>query len=58
MRAASKQRITLFIEPAIAKQAKAQAIIEEQSLTDLVEKALILYLPDVTVIKKVTKSGT
>lgn len=47
------QRITLFINPAIAKQAKAQAIIEELTLTNLVEKALIAYLPKVTIIKKV-----
>lgn len=48
----TKQRITLFINPAIAKQAKAQAIVEVLSLTDLVEKALIKYLPSQTVIKK------
>lgn len=49
----AKQRLTLFIHPAIAKQAKAQAVVEEINLTDLVEKALINYLPTVTVIKKV-----
>lgn len=47
-----KQRITLFINPALAKHAKAQAVIEELSLTALVEKALIKYLPLQTVIKK------
>ncbi len=47
-----KQRVTLFLTPAIAKQAKAQAVIEEISLTKLVEKALIKYLPKETVIKK------
>lgn len=47
-----KQRITLFISPSIAKHAKAQAIIEELSLTGLVEKALIQYLPNETIIKK------
>lgn len=49
----TKQRLTLFIHPAIAKQAKAQAVVEDLNLTDLVEKALINYLPKVTVIKKV-----
>lgn len=49
----NKQRITLFIAPAIIKQAKAQAVIEEMSLTALVERALIKYLPQETVIKKV-----
>jgi len=48
-----KQRITLFINPSIVKHAKAQAVIEELTLTNLVEKALIKYLPKETVIKKV-----
>lgn len=47
-----KQRITLFLNPAIAKHAKAQAVVEEISLTNLVEKALIDYLPKKTIIKK------
>jgi len=47
-----KQRITLFLTPAIAKQAKAQAVIEDLCLTALVERALIKYLPRETVIKK------
>ena len=47
-----KQRITLFINPIIVKQARAQAIIEDLTLTALVEKALIELLPDVTTIKK------
>jgi hypothetical protein len=46
------QRITLFINPFISKQAKAQAVVEEITLTNLVEKALIGYLPKETVIKK------
>lgn len=48
-----KQRVTLFLNPAIAKHARAQAVIEEISLTILVEKALIKYLPKETVIKKI-----
>ena len=48
----NKQRVTLFITPSIAKHAKAQAVVEELSLTNLVEKALINYLPKETVIKK------
>lgn len=48
-----KQRLTLFIHPSIAKHARAQAVIEEITLTALVEKALIKYLPKETVIKKV-----
>jgi len=48
----TKQRITLFINPTIVKQARAQAIIEELTLTNLVEKALIKYLPKEIVIKK------
>lgn len=37
----------------IAKHARAQAVVEDLSLTSLVEKALIDYLPQETVIKKV-----
>lgn len=48
----NKQRLTLFINPAIAKHAKAQAVVEGVSLTNLVEKSLIAYLPKETVIKK------
>jgi len=47
-----KQRVTLFIAPSIAKHAKAQAIVEGLSLTNLVEKALIDYLPKETIINK------
>jgi predicted HicB family RNase H-like nuclease len=50
-----QQRTTLFLNPAIAKQAKAQAVLEEISLTALVEKALIKYLPKETIIKNVEK---
>jgi len=49
----NKQRITLFLHPAIAKQARAQAVLEDLTLTAIVEKALIGYLPKETIIKKV-----
>jgi len=48
----NKQRVTLFINPLIAKHARAQAVVEDLSLTNFVEKALINYLPQETVIKK------
>ncbi|MBP9781605.1 hypothetical protein KBC89_03025 [Candidatus Woesebacteria bacterium] len=47
------QRVTLFLKPAITKQARAQAIIEDITLTKLIERALIQYLPKETVIKKI-----
>ena len=47
-----KQRITLFIKPSIVKHALAQAIIEDLTLTGMVEKALIAYMPKVIIIKK------
>lgn len=47
-----KQRITTFMKPSIAKHAKAQAVIEDITLTALIEKALLKYLPKVTLIKK------
>jgi hypothetical protein len=48
----TKQRVTLFLNPSISKHAKAQAVLEDSTLTALVEKALIKYLPKETVIKK------
>jgi hypothetical protein len=48
----AKQRVTLFLNPDLLKHAKAQAIIEEMSLTELVELALVKYLPKETIIKK------
>jgi hypothetical protein len=47
-----KQRVTLFLNPELIKQAKAEAIVEELSLTALIEKALIQYLPVETIIRK------
>lgn len=47
-----KQRVTLFLNPKLLKQAKVQAVIEEISLTSLVEIALAKYLPRETTIKK------
>lgn len=41
------------MNPSIAKHARAQAVVEDLSLTALVEKALIKYLPRETIIKKV-----
>lgn len=48
----TKQRVTLFLNPAIALHARAEAVVEEITMTELVEKALINYLPPETVIKK------
>ena len=47
-----KQRVTLFLNPDLLKHAKAQAIIEDKTLTSLIERALIDYLPKETIIKK------
>ena len=49
----NKQRITIFMDPAIAKHSKAQAVVEDKTLTELIEKALLSYLPKETIIKKV-----
>jgi len=48
----NKQRVTLFLNPSLLKYAKAQAVIEECSLTVLAEKALLKYLPKETIIRK------
>lgn len=47
-----KQRVTLFLNPSLLRQAKIQAIVEEISLTTLIEKVLIKYLPKKTILKK------
>ena len=48
----NKQRVTLFVNPSILKHARAQAVVEDSTLTSLVEKALSDYLPKETLIKK------
>jgi len=53
MTTTTKQRITLFINPSIAKHARAQAVIEDSTLTKIVEKALLDYLPQEIIIKKI-----
>jgi len=47
-----KQRVTTFLNPDLAKYAKAQAVVEELTLTNLVERALVKYLPKETIIIK------
>lgn len=47
----AKKRVTLFLDPGLLKHAKAQAIAEEITLTALVEKALVKYLPKETILK-------
>lgn len=47
-----RQRVTLFLNPALLKQAKAQAVVEETSLAILTEIALTKYLPKKTIINK------
>ena len=53
MSTSTKQRTTLFLHPALVKQARAQAVVDDTTLTVLVEKALVSYLPKETVIRKV-----
>lgn len=48
----NKQRVTLFLNPGLLKHIRAQAVFEELSLTALVERALIKYLPQETIIRK------
>lgn len=47
-----RQRLTLFLKPSIVKHARATAIVKDITLTNLVEKALIAYLPEEIVLKK------
>lgn len=48
-----KQRMTLFMNHFVVTHAKAQALVENTTLTNLVEKALIAYLPLEIIIKKI-----
>jgi hypothetical protein len=48
----TKQRVTIFLDHSLLKHAKAEAIVEELSLTALVKKALVKYLPKETIIRK------
>ena len=52
-----KQRVTLFLDPNLLKQAKVQALIEDESLSALIEKGLAKYLPKETIIIKKGKGG-
>lgn len=47
-----KQRVTLFLNPSLLKQARAQAIVEDLSLTAFIEKVLTRHLPKETVVRK------
>jgi hypothetical protein len=48
----NKQRVTLFLNPKLLIQAKAKAVLENITLTELVRKALNNYLPEEIIIKK------
>jgi hypothetical protein len=48
----SKQRVTLFLHPDLLKHAKAQAVIDDTTLTSIIEQALVHFLPKEIVIKK------
>jgi len=48
----SKQRVTLFLNPKLLIHAKAQAVTQNLTLTLLMEKALVAYLPDEIIVKK------
>lgn len=48
----SKQRVTLFLNQKLLVHAKAQSVIQDLTLTALVEKALVAYLPDEIITKK------
>ena len=52
-----KQRVTLFLDPNRLKQAKMQALIEDESSSALIERALTKYLPKETTIIKERKGG-
>ncbi len=51
MTTTTKKRITLFLSMSIVKRARIQAIVEDLTLTKLIEKALLIYLPKETSIR-------
>lgn len=52
MTSTKKQRVTLFLNPELLLHARAQAIIQDVSLTELIQNCLIDSLPPEIVIKK------
>lgn len=56
MTSESKQRLTIFLDPKLVKHAKAQAVVGETTLTNLVETALAEYLPEQIIINKPQKT--
>ena len=52
MTSTTKQRVTLFLNPKLLIHTKAQAVVEDITLTSLIEKALNSYLPAEIIIKK------
>lgn len=46
-----KERINTYIDPIIAKRTKAQALVEEKSVSEIIENALKNYLPSVVKIE-------
>jgi hypothetical protein len=41
----NKQRVTVFLDPALVKRAKIRGALEELTMSELVEKALEVYAP-------------
>jgi len=46
-----KKRVTVFIDQDILVHSKAEALINDVTLSQLIEKALVKYLPKETTIK-------
>ena len=47
----TKKRVTIFIDPEILIHSKAEALIRGITLSQLIEKAMVDYLPNETTIK-------
>lgn len=43
----TKQRLTAFVDPVLAKRAKIQGAIEGLTISEVVEKALDVYAPKI-----------
>lgn len=46
MTTTDKQRLTVFLKPDLIRHAKAEAVIKNSTVADLIVKALVAYLPE------------
>lgn len=53
-----KQKVTLYLPPALHRQLKVKAALDDQSMSGLVEQAILFYLNHPEVVEDVEGSTT